>query len=119
MLPATATLAGMGCLMTIGYFFATVFIGSAALILSLNRFADLSITVMVVVVAGIGALFLIPWGFDTSNGPGLTNDDRYQKTLNEAAYSCQPEHYDQQNCRAQKQGLDAAARWYNEQRLQH
>lgn len=102
--------------MTIGYFFATVFIGSALLILMINRFADLSITVMAVVVAGIGALFLIPW-FDTSSGPGLTADDRYKQMLNDASYSCQPEHYDQQNCRAQKEGWDAYAKSYNEQRL--
>jgi hypothetical protein len=103
-----------------GYFFGSIFIGSAALPLIRVFSKDVSggealgMSAATLFMVGLGLLFIIPW--NTSSGPGLTNDDRYQKLLNESAYSCQPEHYDQQNCRAQKQGLDAAAKWYNEQR---
>jgi hypothetical protein len=103
-----------------GYFFGSIFIGAAALILLMSIRREMRgseivvLSVATLILVGVGSLFIIPW--DTSSGPGLTNDDRYQRLLNESAFSCQPEHYDEQNCRAQKQGLDAAARWYNEQR---
>jgi hypothetical protein len=105
---------------TSGYFFGSIFIGTAALPLvslfnrdnSAGQVTAMSAASMVLV--GLGLIFIVPWFTDT--GPGLSNDDRYRTLLNESAYSCQAEHYDEQNCRAQKRGLDAAAKWYNEQK---
>jgi hypothetical protein len=103
-----------------GYIFASIFFGVAVLPLiqlfdrDISSGQVLAVSATALILIGLGLLFIVPWS--TSSGPGLTNDDRYQKLLNESAYSCQPEHYDQQNCRAQKQGLDADAKWYNEQR---
>ena len=97
-----------------GYVLGSMFIGTATLLLIMTIRRDMSgnevlvISVATLILVGIGSLFIIPW--DTSSGPGLTNDDRYQRLLSENAFSCQPQHYDEQNCRAQKQGLDAAAK---------
>lgn len=99
-----------------GYFLGSLFIGTAALLLIMSIGLDMSVRfifyIFALVMVGIGYLFIIPW--NTSGGPGLTNDDRYQKLLGESAYSCQAEHYDAQNCRAQKQGLDGYAKLLNE-----
>jgi hypothetical protein len=95
-----------------GYFFGSIFVGMAVLVLLLSILADMSarlpLYIAALILVGLSLPFIIPW--DKSSGPGLTNDDRYQMLLNESAYSCQPEHYDQQNCRAQKQGLDGYAK---------
>jgi hypothetical protein len=107
-----------------GYFFGSFFIGTAALfsiplIVAIRKGTDVgAIFVMsaaTMILVGLGLLFIIPWS-NTNSGPGLTNDDRYQKLLGESAYSCQAGHYDEQNCRAQRQGLDDVAKWLNEQK---
>jgi glucan phosphoethanolaminetransferase (alkaline phosphatase superfamily) len=96
----------------------SVFIGVAVIVLILTVRMDMPAILFglatSLVLVGLGVLFIIPW--NTSSGPGLTNDDRYQKLLGESAYSCQAGHYDEQNCRAQKQGLDDVAKWLNEQK---
>jgi hypothetical protein len=101
-----------------GYFLGSMFIGTAALVLILTIGSDMSVRLVsyisALILVGLGLPFIIPW--DKSSGPGLTNDDRYRKLLGESAYSCQAGHYDEQNCRAQKQGLDDVAKWLNEQK---
>jgi hypothetical protein len=102
-----------------GYFFGSLFVGTAAilLIVSIGFASGMSVRlgffVAALILVGLGLPFIIPW--DKSSGPGLTNDDRYRKLLGETAYSCQAGHYDEQNCRAQRQGLDDVAKWLNEQ----
>lgn len=96
----------------------SVFIGVAVIVLILTIRMDMPLVLFglatSLVLVGFGLLIIIPW--DTSSGPGLTNDDRYRKLLGESAYSCQAGHYDEQNCRAQKQGLDDVAKWLNGQK---
>lgn len=107
-----------------GYFFGSIFIGTAALfsiplIGAIREGTDVGaifgMSAATLILVGLGFLFIIPW-WNTNSGPGVTNDDRYQKLLGESAYSCQAGHYDEQNCRAQRQGLDDVAKWLNEQK---
>jgi len=101
-----------------GYIIATTFIGAglAFPILFVSMRTNMSVGNAFGLAFFSLASIAIGLCFVQSGPPAVTNDDRYQKLLGETAYSCQSAHYDKENCRIQKQGLDDVAKWLNEQK---
>ncbi|MCP3399194.1 hypothetical protein [Bradyrhizobium sp. CCGB20] len=93
-----------------GYFLATIFLGSALAVVAMVVYkrektaVDVAGALMgAVALASIGGLFIMPWG---ANDHGSARQD--------TAYSCQPEHYDRENCEAQRRGISALGQFVNE-----
>lgn len=93
-----------------GYFLTTIFFGAAIALVAMIIYKTEKTAVGVagamigaVALALIGGLFIMPWGSDQLRGARQTD-----------AYSCQPEHYDRNNCEAQRRGMDALGQFVNE-----
>ncbi|RQH14943.1 hypothetical protein [Bradyrhizobium sp. RP6] len=93
-----------------GYFLTTIFFGVAIGLVALVIYKREKTAVEVAgaligaaALASIGGLFIMPWG---SNDHGSARQD--------TAYSCQPEHYDRDNCEAQRGGIKALGQFVNE-----